>query len=669
MQLAALQGVGAKRLAALEAAGIFSISDLQSYLPRSYLDFSSPKPLATLQDGEDACVRVQVSSMVQDQMRFGRHMMRIGVEDVSGRAVILWFNQPFLKPKLTFGRTLRLIGRIQKRMGEIQMICPRIADSEDVGILPIYPAIEDIPQKILRDWVSQSLRLEPIEEILPQRVLHEWRLMGRREALQTLHHPQSMGDLSSARKRMAFEELLVFQVALRQLRGNLHTRVAQPIIAPIELQETFWKGLPFVPTQAQRRVLQEIVGDLARSRPMARLVQGDVGSGKTAVAAGAILTAVKAGKQCAMMAPTEILASQHLVSFQNMLSSHGVRVALLTSSVAKAERVNILSQLQTGELDLLIGTHALIQPDVVFRDLGLVVTDEQHRFGVRQRQALADKGESPHVLVMSATPIPRTLALILYGDLDISVLDEMPPGRTPVQTHQVPEEKRADMYNFVRQQVRLGRQAFVVCPLVEESQKLEARAAQELLEELKLGFLGGLRIGLLHGRLRPVEKDAVMQAFAAGNLDVLVSTTVVEVGVNVPNASVMVIENAERFGLAQLHQLRGRVGRGAHESYCFLLGGAGESLKRLKFLSKNHDGFAIAEMDLAQRGPGEFLGNRQSGLADGKLAGLAQDVRLLSDARSAMDMLLTDPWQAEYAALQLQAMRRYEKRLAEIALH
>ena len=537
--------------------------------------------------------------------------------------------------------------------------------------MPVYRAIKGIPAKSFRTMMEQAL--EQVDDTCPETLPNDLRLRhGLCElnfALRQAHFPTNFENLKLARRRLAFEQMLMYQAALGLMRH--HKEDGMPIPLAGNATSAFWQTMPFPPTGAQKRVLDEVAADLRKTRTMSRLIQGDVGCGKTALAFGAIAMTCQAGFQAAMMAPTEILARQHFESAKAMLEPRGIRCGLLIGSMKAKEKKAAHAACASGAWDAVFGTHALISEGVAYKNLGLVVTDEQHRFGVNQRTTLQEKGaaegKAPHVLVMSATPIPRTLALILYGDLDVSVVDELPPGRTPVKTRVVPESKREAMYGFLREEVAKGRQGYVVCPLVDESEMLEdVRSAKETYDDLTHGVLHGLRVGLTWGNQKADEKAAVLSEFAAGNLDVLVSTTVIEVGVNVPNASVMIIENAERYGLSQLHQLRGRVGRGSAESWCFLLA---EENDRLRILTQTNDGFLVAQKDLELRGPGDLMGTRQSGeMLQGFL--LDGDVKLLEEAANCMKRLRTDAaLAAEREAVERVALIHYGEKLRQVALN
>ncbi len=660
MELSDLKGVGAVRLKALNAAGIDSVRALVEYLPVGYRNLEDVRPLSMLSAGDEAAVRVRVAGAVNVHFASKKlTVIRTRVQDASGKMTVVWYNQPWLKETLTAGRELLLWGKCESRRGELQLIAPAMESGG--GIRAVYKPIAGISEKVLMNLIDQALEQTDgqWQDELPRGIREKYRLCERNFALYNAHHPSSEEALSAARRRLAFEELLTFQAGLWLLRGSKQEGIR--IECGENADDEFWHTLPFEPTGAQRRVLKEVIADMRAPYPMARLVQGDVGSGKTAIAFAAMHACVKAGWQCALMAPTEILATQHMESAKRMLEPLGIRCGLLTGSLTVKKKREAHEAIASGQWQAVIGTHALITEAVQYKNLGLVITDEQHRFGVRQRSMLSEKGNAPNVLVMSATPIPRTLSLILYGDLDISIVDELPPGRTPVKTGIVPEAKRKDMYGFLRSEVQKGRQVYVVCPLIEESEAVDALPAEAVYEKLRTEELSDLRVALVHGRLKAADKDAILNAFHRGELDVLVSTTVIEVGVNVPNASVMVIENAERFGLAQLHQLRGRVGRGAAVSYCFLMA---EPNQRLKLLVRSNDGFEIAQKDMELRGPGDLFGVRQSGeLALGACA-CAGDSVLLKETHDAARELLKYPDQEEAKKVIELARMRYPNALA-----
>ncbi len=663
VELSRVPGLGPSRLKALETAGIRTAREMVARLPSGYRDLSSPVPIGDLRAGDEAAVLVKVEGSAVETRAAGLLITRAYVSDGTDAIPVVWYNQPWLKRQLQPGRELLLYGRVEFRRGTLQMTCPAI--ERERAIVPVYRPVAGIPPKAFRDAMRAVLSIRDGQwpDELPQSLRERYTLCERNFAMRNAHFPLNREALAAARRRLAFEELLLYQVALSLLRGG--AEAGAKLEFPDAEVENFWKLLGFPPTGAQKRVLYEMAGDLRQDAPMARLLQGDVGSGKTAVAFGAIYLAWKSGFQSAMMAPTEVLAQQHFSGARELFEPLGMKVGLLTGSLSKKQHEAAHRALAAGEWDAVFGTHALITEGVEYANLGLVVTDEQHRFGVRQRTAFGKKGGRPNVLVMSATPIPRTLSLILYGDLDLSILDELPPGRTPVKTRIVPEEKRKDMFGFVRREVRKGRQAYVICPLVAESEAVEAKSAEELFEELK-ELLPDLRLSLVHGRMKSKDKDAALEKFRAGETDVLVSTTVVEVGVNVPNASTMVVENAERFGLAQLHQLRGRVGRGPYESWCFLVA---EPSERLTLLTRTADGFKIAEKDMELRGPGELFGERQSGMLATGLTALAGDTQLHKLTHDEARRLLKSPEAAESRAVAALARRVFQERLDAVALN
>ncbi len=643
--IGALKGVGKARLEALRAAGIEDVQDLLLRLPKEYIFFDEPRPVSRVTCGEKNLLRARILQL-RTGFFSGRAVTTAKLRDASGEIEAVWFNQSYLQKQLEIGEECFFYGYVLRRPdGRPRLNCPMRFPADSKGILPLYKPIDGVPQKLLRDLAKQALEGSRVEEILPDFVLSEHGLPGAQEGLHDLHFPPSREALNRALARAALQDLLLFQLAALSQKKSAQKGAAMQTGRVVV--QPFLDALGFPLTGAQERVLDEILGDMASDTPMARLVEGDVGCGKTALAFAALYAAVQNGFQGALMAPTEVLAGQHYDSAKALLEPLGVRVGLLTGSVRAKERRLLLEELNNGELQLLIGTHALISEGVVYHRLGLVVTDEQHRFGVRQRTNLERKGNAPHVLVMSATPIPRTLALVLYADLSLSVVDELPPGRQPVRTRLVPESRLEGLYGFLDGEMERGRQAYVICPLVEETTEMDAADAEQTCALLQKK-LPRRRVALLHGRMPGAKKDAILRAFAAGELDALVSTTVIEVGVNVPNATVMVIENAERFGLAQLHQLRGRVGRGAEQSWCFLLG---ENSERLRFLCSTNDGFEVARKDLELRGPGDFLGVRQHGALDEGLLELAGDGRLLQSSREAAERVLADPQEEQNARL------------------
>ena len=648
-----IKGIGEQRAKALEKLGIHTLRDLISWFPRKYDDRTQVRRIADLVPGETACVSAMIASPpTLHRVRKGMELVKVRAVDATGVLDVTFFNQTWLKASLQMGESYIFCGKAEGNLLHRQMTSP-IVEPEGVRevtgrIVPIYPLTAGVSQRMLSRSIRQGL--DACAAILPDALPDEVRLAHNLcrigYAYENIHFPESAEALDIARRRLAFEELFLFSIGLQRLKSRRELIRTTPCKA-VDMAP-FYDALPFTLTSAQRRCVEETLSDMRSGGAMNRLCQGDVGSGKTMVAAAAVYFAVKNGLQAALMAPTEILAQQHYNGLAPLMEELGVRCALLTGSTAAKEKKAVSARLSAGETDFVIGTHALISGSVEYARLGLVVTDEQHRFGVAQRAALAEKGLHPHILVMSATPIPRTLALILYGDLDVSVIDQLPPGRRPIQTYTVPGSYHQRIYAFLRKQVSQGRQAYVVCPMVEGGDQLpdERKAVTEYAKMLQTEVFPDLRVAYVHGKMKPREKDAVMMAFAGHETDILVSTTVIEVGVDVPNAAVMVVENAERFGLSQLHQLRGRVGRGGHQSYCILISDNKneETLERLKVMTKTSDGFKIAEEDLRLRGPGDFFGERQHGLPGLRVADIGCDTRLLQEARlSALELLAHDP--------------------------
>ena len=648
-----IKGIGEQRAKALAKLNIHTLRDLLTWFPRKYDDRRAAKRIAELQPGEAACVEAMIAAPpTLSRIRKGLDLVKLRAVDESGTLDVTFFNQSWLKNNLCHGESYTFYGKAEGNLLRRQMTNPVVEEAgkrEFTGrIVPIYPLTAGISQLILSRSMRQGLDAcrDILPDILPDELRLEHALCRIGYAYENIHFPDSPESLDIARRRLAFEELFLFTIGLKRLRGRRETVSVAP--CPAVDMAPFYDALPFTLTLAQRRSIEEAVADMRSGRPMNRLCQGDVGSGKTMVAAACVYFMVRCGRQAALMAPTEILAQQHYAGLAPLLENVGIRCALLTGSTTAKTRRSVCAQLESGEIDFAIGTHALISEGVTYHDLGLVVTDEQHRFGVAQRSALSAKGHTPHMLVMSATPIPRTLALILYGDLDVSVIDELPPGRQSVDTFAVSTSYHPRLYNFVRKLVAEGRQAYIVCSMVSESEDApdERKAVTEYAKMLQSGPLADLRIGCVHGKLKAKEKEAVMTAFAAGELDVLVSTTVIEVGVDVPNAAVMIVEDADRFGLSQLHQLRGRVGRGKHKSYCVLVSDNKneDTRARLKIMTQTCDGFCIAEEDLRLRGPGDFFGVRQHGLPGLRVADLGCDTRLLQEAQTAAENLLArDP--------------------------
>ncbi len=669
MTLDSLKGMGRARLETLEKAGIRTLADLLLTLPIRYQDTSAVTPLNEIAPGTEVCVSGFPKAAPRLSRFRGLTSVSLRLLDETGGLNVVWFNQPWLQTQIRQEDHLTLYGRVDRdKQGKIRMASPVIV--KERGILPVYRALAGLPPKTMRDLIRQALtQLEDCcPETLPDILRVKYHLCERNFALRQAHFPETKENLMIALRRMSFEGMLLYQAAAAALRGERTRGIVIP--ASREDQQAYWASLPFPPTMAQTRVLSQIADDLSASHAMGRMVQGDVGCGKTALAFGAMYLSAKAGYQSALMAPTEILARQHLESAKKILEPLGVSCGLLIGGMKTKERREALQSIASGEWQCVIGTHALISEGVSYQNLGLVVTDEQHRFGVRQRRLLSKKADGPEAapneLVLSATPIPRTLALVLYGDLDLSVVDELPPGRTPVKTRIVPEDKREGMYSFIRQQASAGRQCYIVCPLVEESEQIDAKSAQDTYAELSTGPLADLRLGLTYGDQDPQEKEETIQKFSQGALDVLVSTTVIEVGVNVPAATVMVIENADRFGLSQLHQLRGRVGRGAEESWCFLMASPNE---RLKTLCETGDGFKIAQKDLELRGPGDFLGTRQHG--DTLIPGMAlgADVQMLEETTQCLKWLRSPGYEAEWTQVKESAQAAFAKAMDDIAMN
>jgi ATP-dependent DNA helicase RecG len=660
------RGVGPSRAALLERLGISTVRDLLYHLPRRLEDRSHLRPIYDLQHGAVETIQGTIGQLRQFRPRGRRGLVitRATIVDPSGVLHAIWYNQPYLARQLVRGRAAVLHGRVQRRSGEIQMVAPEFEllekgeETLHIGrIVPVYRSTEGLTQRILRTVMFHALEEYPsqMQDWLPERLRRQHQLPDLPSALRQAHFPEDARAQAAARRRLVYEELLLLQlVLLRQKAAAAASPRAVHYGNAAELVARFHQSLPFALTAAQRRVIAEIARDLAKPHPMNRLLQGDVASGKTVVAATSLLQCVGGGAQGALMAPTEILAEQHYLTLRRLLGPLGLTVILLVGALSRSARQEALEGARDGQADIVVGTHALIEDDVAFHRLGLVVVDEQHRFGVTQRAALRQKGDHPDVLVMTATPIPRTLALTLYGDLDVSTLDEMPPGRSPVKTYARPTTRRPQVYEFVRAQIADGRQAYIVCPLIEESDKLQTEAATKLAARLQEGVLRGLRVDVLHGRMKVEKREAVMRAFREGRIDVLVATTVIEVGIDIPNASVMVIEDADRFGLSQLHQLRGRVGRGAHQAYCILIADPKDddtaAAARLDVMVETGDGFLIAQRDLELRGAGELLGDRrlpglrQHGLTDLRVADLVRDHAWLEQARrDAGAVLLVDP--------------------------
>jgi len=664
-----LKGVGPKTAERFEKLGILTLSDLLCHYPRRYLDFSKPYSIAEAPSDTECVVKAEVFAKPGGRiLPGGRRMERITAGDDVSSLEVTWFNNPYAVQKLELGQEYYFQGIVTGGMLRRQMVNPQVRTDAQVASSPfeaVYPQTEGLTSSAIAKCVRQLLpHVELLPDPLPPGMLKKYRLLPKADAVRAIHCPASEEEAFAARRRLIYEELLVLQLGI----GRMKNHGAASTGAPMQKADAspFWDALPFSPTGAQRRAVEEILTDMAGETSMNRLLQGDVGSGKTLVAAAAIWACIRAGYQAALLAPTEILASQHAENLSRLLAPFGMRVALLTGGMKAAPRRTTLAAIRDDEADLIVGTHAILSEGVDFARLGLAVVDEQHRFGVRQRGLLAEKAANPHLLVMSATPIPRTLGLLMYGDLDISILDELPPGRKPVKTRCITGKKRADLYGFLDREIGAGRQVYIVCPTIEDAGGSGLNAVKSYYEDIAKALLPDRRVGLMHGRLKPKEKAEVMEDFKAGRLDALVSTTVIEVGVDVPNATVMVIENAERYGLSALHQLRGRVGRGAAESWCFLVSdNASESVqKRLRFLCSTSDGFAVAQYDLETRGPGDFFGSRQHGLPTLQVADLMNDTRTLHAAQSeAAALLAADPLleRPEHALLARQVEQMFDQ--------
>lgn len=649
-----LKGIGQQRADALAKLGISTLRDLICFFPRTYEDRTKTVPIAALKQGESACVRAVIADEpTLSRIRRGMELVKFRIVDDSGSIDATYFNQSYIRYQLQMGKSYVFYGKVTLEGQRRSMINP-LFEPEDTPhsltgrIVPIYRLTSGISQKMLISAIRRGLDecSSKLPDALPDSVAEKAQLCKSPYAFENIHFPSDYTALELSRRRLIFEELFVLSCALTRMKNSRIKKSGITVTAP--RLERFFSSLPFVLTGAQKRAIAECARDMRSGAAMNRLVQGDVGSGKTIVAAACIWCVYEGGLQSAFMAPTEILANQHYKTFCELLSPFGIKVFKLTGSMTAKQKREVLALVKEGEADLLVGTHALLSGSVEFNKLALVITDEQHRFGVNQRAALIAKGHSPHTLVMSATPIPRTLALIIYGDLDVSIIDELPPGRKKVDTFAVGEDMRERIYNFMLKQVKDGRQVFVVCPAIDENEERpqNLKSAKEYSAELQSKVFPDLRVGCVHGKMKTSEKDRTMQAFVDGEIDILVSTTVIEVGVDVPNASLMVVENAERFGLSQLHQLRGRVGRGTHKSYCILFSDVDNEISksRLKVMEQTSDGFKISEEDLKLRGPGDFFGSRQHGLPEMHIADLCTDIRVLHDAQeAAQELLKNDP--------------------------
>lgn len=646
-----LKGVGEKTEKLFQKIGITTAEELLRYYPRTYDIYEEPVEIASAEEDKTVSIRATIATGIYINQIRNLQVLTTTVADASGRLPVAWFNAPYLRGTLKKGSVFILRGKITRKKGRPQMEHPEIftpAAYEEIihSMQPVYGLTKGLSNKMITKLVRQILDTRPLHgEYLPEEIRERYQLADANYAIRTIHFPKNMQELLTARKRLVFDEFLLFVLAIQLLKEKTEEAPNTFPMKPVWTTEEIIEGLPYDLTGAQKNVWHEIERDLSGHKLMSRLVQGDVGSGKTVIAFLAMVLSAENGFQSALMVPTEVLANQHYEGFlklmeeQNITSCHPV---LLTGSTTARQKREIYQKIADGEVNVIIGTHALIQEKVEYKNLGLVITDEQHRFGVRQREALTTRGNPPHVLVMSATPIPRTLAIILYGDLDISIIDELPAKRLPIKNCVVGTSYRPKAYSFIEKQVQMGRQAYVICPMVEESEGLEAENVTDYARKLQEILPGEIKVEILHGKMKPKEKNRIMEAFASGEIQVLVSTTVVEVGVNVPNATVMMVENAERFGLAQLHQLRGRVGRGEHQSYCIFIQGNNEenTSKRLKILNESNDGFYIAGEDLKLRGPGDLFGIRQSGLMEFKIGDIYNDAGILKNASEAAGEIL-----------------------------
>ena len=642
--ITALSGYGPKRAGQFEKLGVNSLGELLKFYPRAYEDWTTVEKINNLREGGSYCIRATIGAYVRDSSNWGGTIIsKTKVYDDTGTLNLVWFNNRYISQMLVYGKEYFFFGKLTVDKYGAQMISPAFADvTKGAVIHPVYRTTAGLSSKVISNAVERALELLPeeVHDPIPEQIRQKYGLCGLKQALRDIHFPKTRHALEEARKRLVTEELLTLNLGMRSLKG--HSRGISGVKIREDHSDEFASLLPFELTYAQKRAIADCVGDVIRKPfPMNRLIQGDVGSGKTAVAASLCYTVAKNGFQAAFMAPTEILARQHYETFSKLLENTSLRIALLTGSLKESEKKQVRQQLADGEIDLVIGTHALITDKTEFFNLGLAVTDEQHRFGVAQRAKLLGKGENPHLMVMSATPIPRTLGLIIFGDLDISVIDELPPSRKPVKTVLRSSADRKNIYRFIKQEIAAGRQAYIVCPLIEEGELDDVASAEEYAAELMLRDFSDIPVAVVHGKTKSDEKERVMADFAANRYPLLVATTVIEVGVDVPNASVMVIENAERFGLSQLHQLRGRVGRGEFQSYCVLISDAKNELttNRLEILCSTNDGFKIADEDLKMRGPGDFFGERQHGLPQMSIADFADTKNLELSQRIADDIL------------------------------
>ncbi|WP_216119409.1 ATP-dependent DNA helicase RecG [Clostridioides difficile] len=676
-----IKGIGPKKADKLNKLGIFTLKDLLYYFPRQFEDRNNLKKIAQLEDGEKVTIKAVISSINTFSPKEGMTLTKIDVKDETGSAKLVFFNKSYIKNTFRPGDSILVFGKVKKKFNNLELTSCELeyltnSPKNTCRFMPVYQLTYGVTNKEIMSIIRTVLEDKEliIQEYMPQRIIEKYRLCSIDFAVRNIHSPSSKESLKIALYRIVFEELLILQLGLFVFKSGRNKEDGIKFETSKDLKKII-SALPFKLTKAQNRALDEIIQDMNLEKIMNRLVQGDVGSGKTVVALLALANCVLNGYQGALMAPTEILAGQHYISLTESLKDFGINVGLLIGSLTKKQKDTVLEQIRNNEIDILIGTHALIEDKVEFNNIGLVITDEQYRFGVMQRSKLSLKGANPDILVMTATPIPRTLALILYGDLDISIIDELPPGRQPIETIAIEKSKRDRAYNnLVRREVESGRQVYIVCPLVEESEAIEAKSAVELVEELRAEYFHDLRLGLLHGKMKSSEKDEVMERFKNKEIDILVSTTVIEVGVNVPNATLMIIENAERFGLAQLHQLRGRVGRGSHKSYCVLIYDSKTDVcrQRMAIMEETNDGFKISEKDLEIRGPGEFFGTRQHGLPELKVANLFKHIKILKLAQQEARYILGEDNNLqlkENMALKKEIIDKFKDTLKEISLN
>lgn len=676
-----VKGIGPKKAEKLNRLGIFTLKDLLYYFPRQFEDRNNLKKIAQLEDDEKVTIKAVISSINTFSQKEGMTLTKIDVKDETGSAKLVFFNKSYIKNTFRPGDSILVFGKVKKKFNNLELTSCELeyltnSPKNTCRFMPVYQLTYGVTNKeimsIIRTVFEDKELL--IQEYMPKRIIEKYRLCNIDFAVRNIHSPSNKESLKIALYRIVFEELLILQLGLFVFKSGRNKEDGIKFEISKDLKN-ITSSLPFKLTKAQNRALDEIIQDMNSDKIMNRLVQGDVGSGKTVVALLALANCVLNGYQGALMAPTEILAGQHYISLTESLKDFGINVGLLIGSLTKKQKDTVLEQIKNNEIDILIGTHALIEDKVEFNNIGLVITDEQHRFGVMQRSKLSMKGANPDILVMTATPIPRTLALILYGDLDISIIDELPPGRQPIETLAIEKNKRDRAYNnLVRREVEAGRQVYIVCPLVEESEAIEAKSAVELVEELRAEYFQDLRLGLLHGKMKSSEKDEVMGCFKNKEIDILVSTTVIEVGVNVPNATLMIIENAERFGLAQLHQLRGRVGRGSHKSYCVLIYDSKTEVcrQRMAIMEETNDGFKISEKDLEIRGPGEFFGTRQHGLPELKVANLFKHIKILKLAQQEARYILGEDSNLqlkENMPLKKEIIDKFKDTLKEISLN